>query len=473
MKKRALVCVFAAMLGMPWIAFCLSGQALAQTRLAPESKEQIQISFAPVVKKAAPAVVNIYTRKIVEGQGLPFFDDPFFQRFFGEGQGPRRKREQSSLGSGVIVRPDGLIMTSNHVIADSREVIVALADRREFPAEIVMADKRTDLAVLRIKTGNEALPYLEMGDSDDLEVGDLVLAIGNPFGVGQTVTNGIVSALARTTVGVTDYHFFIQTDAAINPGNSGGALVTLDGRLIGINSAIYSRTGSSIGIGFAVPTNMARTVLHAAEGGGLVRPWLGASGQAVTRELANSLGLDRPVGVLVNAVYPGGPADRAGVKVGDVITRIEGHEIYDLETLRYRIATMTPNAKIDVSIVRTRRNQELTTTLMPPPEDPPRNETQLDGAHPFAGAKAANLSPALAEELGVDGMRPGVVVLEIVRGSPANRIGLEVGDVVLKINDQDIKLVKNLMDSLAKPTTTWRITLRRGEDVFTTTLQQR
>ncbi|MEX1147469.1 MAG: trypsin-like peptidase domain-containing protein, partial [Sphingomonadales bacterium] len=244
------------------------GGATAQERAVPQSQADVQLSFAPVVKAVTPAVVNIYTRRVVRSdpQASPFFDDPFFRRFFGDGpaMGTPRERVQRSLGSGVIVSADGIIVTSHHVIGEADQITVALYDRREFEAEVVLSDESTDLAVLRIDTEGEELPHLELRDSDTLEVGDLVLAIGNPFGVGQTVTSGIVSAVARTNVGVSDYQFFIQTDAAINPGNSGGALVTLDGKLAGINTAIYSRTGGSIGIGFAIPSNMVGSVVVAA-----------------------------------------------------------------------------------------------------------------------------------------------------------------------------------------------------------------
>src|SRR5215469_484585 len=317
--------------------------ALAQMRAVPETRAQVQLSFAPVVKKTAPAVVNVFSRRTIKTAGSPFFDDPLFRRFFGENspfRGPS-ERVQRSLGSGVLVAADGTVVTNHHVIKDADEVTVVLADRREFEAKIIRSDERTDLAVLKIEVGAEALPFLELRDSDELEVGDLVLAIGNPFGVGQTVTSGIISALARTGVGVSDYRFFIQTDAAINPGNSGGALVSLDGRLVGINTAIYSRSGGSIGIGFAIPSLMVKAVLaNGGKDGRIVRAWIGASGQPVTSDLAASLGLQRPVGVLLKDVLPNSPAAKAGLKTGDVIEEINGHVVEDLESLRFRIATL-------------------------------------------------------------------------------------------------------------------------------------
>ena len=301
-----------------WLAGAAVLPAAAQdtTREVPDSRAEVMLSFAPVVKKAAPAVVNVLTKKKVTQQRplSSLLDDPFFRRFFGDGFGDqkRRERDQSSLGSGVIVGAEGLIVTNEHVIKGASEIKVVLADRREFEAEVVLTDERTDLAVLLVDPGGAELPILEMRDSDDVEVGDLVLAVGNPFGVGQTVTSGIVSALARTQVGITDFSFFIQTDAAINPGNSGGALVTMDGRLIGINTAIYSRSGGSVGIGFAIPANMVRTVVESARSGhALVRAWAGIAGQDLTSELAEGLRLDRPGGVVISDVYEGGPADRA------------------------------------------------------------------------------------------------------------------------------------------------------------------
>ncbi len=304
----------------------VSVPAHGATRQAPRSAEQVQLSFAPLVKRAAPAVVNIYARKVVRARAAsPLFDDPFFRRFFGDDPffGRPANRVQNSLGSGVIVGGDGLIVTNRHVIAGADEITVVLADRREFDAAILRTDERTDLSVLHIDTEGEVLPSLTLGDSDGLEVGDLVLAIGNPFGVGQTVTSGIVSALARTTVGVSDYRFFIQTDAAINPGNSGGALIDLDGRLVGINTAIFSRSGGSHGIGFAIPSNMVAAVVGGGlRGGRLVRPWLGAWGQSVTADLADSLGLARPIGVLIDNVHEGGPACRPAITSRATLTGI-------------------------------------------------------------------------------------------------------------------------------------------------------
>src|ERR1700757_2290870 len=313
--------------------------APAQERRVPASPAELRLSYAPVVQRVHPAVVNVYAAKIVQNHN-PFLDDPIFRRFFGLQGGPQEQM-QRSLGSGVMIDPSGLVVTNAHVIEGADQVKVSLADKREFEAEIVLKDPRSDLAVLRLKGVHEKFPTLDFANSDELMVGDVVLAIGNPFGVGQTVTHGIISALARTQVGITDYQFFIQTDAAINPGNSGGALVDMTGRLAGINTAIYSRSGGSQGIGFAIPANMVRVVVASAKSGGkaVKRPWLGAKLQTVTPEIAESLGLHSPTGALVASVVSGSPAARAGLKSSDLITAIDGQTIDDPNGFEYRFAT--------------------------------------------------------------------------------------------------------------------------------------
>jgi len=463
--------VVAAAVGL---ALAPTAQGLAKERRLPESNAEIQLSFAPLVKRVAPAVVNIYTRRIVEQRvGSPLFDDPFFRQFFGNSLGfrfgdRRVRRQQNSLGSGVIVSADGLIVTNHHVIDGADEITVALSDRREFEATLVLDDERTDLAVLRIDTKGHALPALELGDSDDLEVGDLVLAIGNPFNVGQTVTSGIVSAVARTGVGVADFQFFIQTDAAINPGNSGGALVTLDGRLVGINTAIFSKSGGSLGIGFAIPAAMARVVVESAEQGReyVQRPWLGAATQPVTADLAATLDLPRPAGALVREVYPNGPADQAGIRVRDVIVAIDGREVDDPQSLAYRFGSRVTGGQVQIDILREGRRLERRLALVKAPDDPPRKVTEIGGHSPFTGATVANLSPALAEELGLDTLTSGVIVLKVARGSPAHRLQMQPGDMVLRVDGKEISTVDDLDRALTREEGKWQLSLRRGDQTF-------
>lgn len=456
-------------LSLAWVMIFAFGvsEVRAAERVAPTSNAELQLSYAPLVRRTAPAVVNIYARKVVRRTfRSPLFNDPFFRRFFGDvlPPGARRERIENSLGSGVIVRPDGYIVTNNHVISGADEVIVALADRREFDADVVLTDERTDLAVLRIETEGTSLPHLELMDSDDIEVGDIILAIGNPFGVGQTVTSGIVSALARTQVSVADYRYFIQTDAAINPGNSGGAMVGLDGRLAGVNTAIFSKSGGSIGIGFAVPANMVRVVVESAlRGGRVVRPWLGATGQGVTADIAAAQGLDRPSGVLVNAVYPRGPADRAGIKVGDIIKAIGRHKVLDPEGLEFRIATHPLDSNVELTVLRGERTLKTEVALGPPPEVPQRNLTWIEGRGPLAGARIGNLSPAFAEELGFDPMRRGVVVVEVATNSPARNLRLKPGDVLVRINGKEIELVEDILVATNEEASNWRIAIKRGD----------
>ena len=431
----------------------------------PSSREQIALSFAPVVRETSSAVVNIYTRKASRASDLdPFFADPFFQFFF-EGLGRRRapERQQNSLGSGVIIAADGLVVTNHHVIEDADEIMVVLNDRREFRAEVVGADAAADLALLRIDPPS-ALPALPMGDSDALKVGDLVLAIGNPFGIGQTVTSGIISALSRTGPGVGSDLSFIQTDAAINPGNSGGALVTIDGQLIGVNTAIFTRGGGSIGIGFAIPIDLVKALVRSIEGGGssLARPWLGAQVQAVTPELASNLGLDRPVGVLLNKVHRVGPARRAGLDQGDVILSIDGAEIVDNHGLNFRLAVGNLGDAADLDVWRGGRVFEANLPLELPPRDPAPDVTELTGHHALAGATVANLSPGFNQDAGLDLFAEGVVILRIISRSPADRLGLRRGDVIASIADQPIDSVAELADSLYRLPPVWRLEVDRG-----------
>ncbi len=348
----------------------VSPEAHAQSvRVVPENTAQVQLSFAPVVAQVVPSVVNVYARRVVQRRrGL--FDDPFFQQFFGDDFAAPRRRTQQSLGSGVIVDSAGLIVTNHHVIDGAQELTVVLSDRREFKAELVLDDARTDLAVLKLQNPPSGLPALAFRDSDDIRVGDLVLAVGNPFGVGQTVTNGIVSALARSQVGVADYQSFIQTDAAINPGNSGGALVTLDGRLLGVNTAIFSKSGGSVGIGFAIPANLARPIIQQLQKYGKARRgWLGVRIQTVTDEIAQSLGLEKATGALVASLTQGGPAEKHKIKVGDVILKFDNKVVGEMRRLPRIVAETSIGKAVSVEVWRNGKRVRLPVTLGEFPED--------------------------------------------------------------------------------------------------------
>jgi Do/DeqQ family serine protease len=428
----------------------------------PQSMGQVQLTFAPVVKRIAPAVVNVYARSVVQAQGSPLFNDPLFRQFFG--YSPQfRQRVQQSLGSGVIVRSDGLVLTNNHVVAGGQDIVVALADKREFKAKVVQADPRTDLAVIKIDTHGERLPTIEFGDSDRVQVGDIVLAIGNPFGVGQTVTMGIVSALARTQGGAGDYQFFIQTDAAINPGNSGGALVTTDGRLAGINTAIYSRTGEYSGIGFAIPANLARRVVEGVQGGGRVQlAWIGAQGQPVTAEIASTLGLPRPQGVILKSVFPSGPVAHAGLHQGDVILSVDGSEVDDMQSLNYRIATHKPGDLVHLRVAAGHATHDVAVTLALPPESPARELKTIAGRNPLTGAKVENLSPAVAVDLDLALTAHGVVIAAVSEGTPSGTYGFQPGDVVRSVNGLAIGSVGDLVRALDEAGGRWDLVVDRG-----------
>ncbi|MCC6912687.1 MAG: DegQ family serine endoprotease [Rhodospirillaceae bacterium] len=440
----------------------LAPAAKAAEAVVPTSRQQVALTFAPVVKRASPAVVNVYTKRVLKQQASPLFNDPFFRQFFGEQFAGPRERVESSLGSGVIVRGNGVVITNNHVVGEADEITVILNDRREFEAKVVGKDPRSDLAVLQLQNLGDPLPALDLGDSDELEVGDMVLAIGNPFGVGQTVTSGIISALARTTVGITDFRSFIQTDAAVNPGNSGGALITSDGRLVGINTAIYSRDGGSNGIGFAIPSNMVKTVVTSIlKDGKAVRAWLGASGKTITADLAKSLSLPRPMGVLIERVTAASPAARGGLQPGDIVRSVNGREVQDLEELRYMIATLPVGGTAQLGLQRDNKEQAIQISLQAPPNTPARQETVLSGQQPFSGATVANLNPALAEELGREYEEPGVIVLNLSGNSIAARLGLRPGDMILGVNETAVKSVADLQRGLGGSVKGWAVTLNR------------
>ncbi|MGH7023418.1 MAG: Do family serine endopeptidase [Caulobacteraceae bacterium] len=438
----------------------LAQEAPPAPRRVPSDAASIQLSFAPIVRRVAPAVVNVYSKRIVRQQV-----DPFWGLFGGQGE-----RTEQSLGSGSIVRGDGVILTNHHVIANAQEIMVVTADRREWPATVLLDDPRADLAVLKIDTKGERLPTIAIDDTNQPQVGDLVLAIGDPFGVGQTVTNGIVSALARSDVGISDYSSFIQTDAAINPGNSGGPLVNMAGDLIGVDTAIISSSGASAGIGFAIPAAMASQVVDAALGGGhaVVRPWLGVKTQALTGEMAQSLGLAAPRGVVVIEVWPDGPGARAGLAQGDVLVSVDGHEIDDESSLNYRIGTMKPGAEAALLV---RRNGGAARTLEArveaPPELPAPDTLAVTGRNPLAGATVVNLSPAAAIDYGVDAFTGKGVMVAKVDGGFAQTLGLKPGDFIRQINGRPIATTADVAAAVRQTPATWSLAIERGGRTIT------
>jgi Do/DeqQ family serine protease len=436
-------------------------QAAAQDKALPDSRTEMQLSFAPLVKQTAGAVVNVYAERVVQRQN-PFAGDPFFEQFFGQRM-PNRSEKQSSLGSGVILSHNGLVVTNNHVIQGADDIKIALPDGREFPCEVLLKDESVDLAVLKIKA-KEEFPVLGLANSDAVEVGDLVLAIGNPFGVGQTVTSGIVSALARNQVSDGDVGFFIQTDASINPGNSGGALMNMKGELIGINTAIFSRGGGSNGIGFAIPANLVKVFLAAAEEGkqSFERPYVGATFQPVTSEVAEALGLKTARGALIVSVMEGGPIDKSGLKPGEVITAVNGIPVEHPDALWYRLTTAGLGQTVTMTAQQNGNSREIQMTLSSAPETVPRDERLIDGRNPFAGVRVANLSPRLATELRLTTDKTGVVVTEVVRNSPAARLGFLAGDILISVNGDPVPSTKGLEALVEENPGVWRVEIERG-----------
>ena len=435
--------------------------ALAQTpRTAPTDGATMRLSFAPIVRRVSPAAVNVYSKRVVRQQV-----DPFWGMFGGGGD-----RTEQSLGSGSIVRPDGVVLTNHHNIAGAQEIMVVTADRREWSASVLLDDARADLAVLKIDTKGERLPTIAIDAAEATQVGDLVLAIGDPFGVGQTVTNGIVSALARSDVGISNYSSFIQTDAAINPGNSGGPLVDMAGDLIGVNTAIISASGASAGVGFAIPAATARQVVDAAVGGGhsVTRPWLGVKTQALTGEMARSLGLSAPQGVVVTDVWPTGPGARAGLAQGDVIVSVDGAEVDDDSGLNYRIGVMKPGAGASLIV---RRNgapaRTLEARVEPAPATPAPDSLTVSGRNPFAGATVINFSPAAALDNGVDPFAgKGVMVAKVDSGF-AQTMGLRAGDFIRQINGRPIGTTADLAAVVRAPALSWSLAIERGGRTIT------
>ena len=440
---------------------------LPAARRVPTDVASMKQSFAPIVRRAAPAVVNVYSKRLVRQQV-----DPFWGMFL-QGGAPRDRVEQS-LGSGSIVRADGVVLTNHHVIDSATEIMVVTADRREWPAKVLLDDPRADLAVLKIDPKGEVLPTIPIDDAATPQVGDLVLAIGDPFGVGQTVTNGIVSALARTDVGISDYSFFIQTDASINPGNSGGPLVDMAGNLIGVNTAILSGSGSSAGIGFAIPAVMAKQVVNAALDGGhrVMRPWIGVRTQALTGDMAKALGLEAPRGVVVTDLWAGGPAARAGVAQGDVIVSVNGQEVDDDAGLNYRVSTLPAGATLGLVV---RRNggqpRNLVAHTEAPPADPPADQKVINGHNPFSGATVVNASPATAYQFGFDPFAGQGVIVTAVDSGFAQTIGLQRGDFIREVNGAKISTTRDLTAAIQGGGHIWSLSIERQGHIINARFQ--
>lgn len=438
---------------------------LGQARIEPlppkvtEQLEATEKAFVEISKRVLPSVVNISTTKITKGfeqsPFSPFFQDPFFRRFFDDEffrdhEMPRRRKEQS-LGSGVIVSEDGYIITNNHVISGADEIKVVLSDRREFVGKVVGSDPKTDLAVIKIKASD--LPTILWGDSDGIEVGEFVLAIGNPFGLNQTVTSGIVSAKGRANVGIADYEDFIQTDAAINPGNSGGALVNIRGELVGINTAIFTRSGGYMGIGFAVPSNMARTVMDSlVKVGKVTRGWLGVYIQDITPELAKQFNLSSSQGALVSDIIENSPAEKAGFARGDVIVQYNGRDVENTGHLRNMVAQTLVGKVVEVTVIRNEEEKVLKVTIGELPAEVAKGEKGEEevGGGIFEGVTVQNLTQEFRERLEVPDKITGVVVTSVEAGSAADEYGLKPGDVILEINKEATKTVKDFNKAIGE-----------------------
>jgi Do/DeqQ family serine protease len=475
-KKTWLIAIAAAACAaiVAPIALHLTTQTFAEEKLPPlqkvppPSREAVQYSFAPIVKKVAPAVVNVYVRSHVRTMASPFANDPWFRRFFGDAFGQPTERVLNSLGSGVIINPEGLIVTNNHVVKarGKTEIRVALADKREFDAKVIAQDEKADIAVLKIEGGDGHFPYLPFDDSDKLEVGDLVLAIGNPFGVGQTVTSGIVSALSRSQMAESDQQVFIQTDAAINPGNSGGALVDMAGRLVGINTMIYSQSGGSVGIGFAIPSNLVRVYAESAANGRKVeRPWIGAKLEAMTHDIAEGLGLKRVAGAVVSRLYDKGPAAKAGIREGDVITRVDGVEVADARAVYYRLTTKGVGQTAHLTLIRKGQPLEISLPLIAAPKPGRDDVKNISGNNPLDGARISNILPSVADELDINETE-GVVVTSVQNGSAAQVLGFQPGDVIVAVQGQKIDNVIEAAKLLSTRQRVWQLSVKRGNRVL-------
>ena len=464
--KRLVISVFLILIGVV-IGVTMVAEFLPPSRAVEATKKskppaisQAERTFVDIAKSVTPAVVNISATRVVrrEEQMPSFpFQDPFFRRFFGEENphpGMPKQRKEQSLGSGVIVDASGLIVTNNHVVAKADQITVVLSDKREFKGKVIGTDPKSDLALIRIE--GEDLPVVAWGDSDQLEVGEYVLAIGNPFGLNQTVTMGIVSAIGRANVGVADYEDFIQTDAAINPGNSGGALVDTHGALVGINTAIFTQSGGYMGIGFAVPSNMVRSVLESlVENGKVVRGWLGISIQEITPQLAREFGLEKNQGALIADVLPRSPAEKAGLKQGDVVISLMERPIEGASQLRNQVAQIPVGENVQVVVIRDNKEKTFNVKIEEQPKDVDQGDRseepeaeEADGSA-LAGMEVRTLTPGLARQFELGRNQKGVVVMDVTTGSAPEQAGVSPGDLIMEMNRRPIQSLADYREVLA------------------------
>lgn len=440
------------------------------TPKVPGSVAEASRAFSDIVNAVSPSVVNISSVKTLKKQPSPF--DEFFDFLYPFPNNNPRKWKEQSLGSGVIVSADGYIVTNNHVVEQSDDIKVILFDRRSFRAKIIGADPKTDIAIIKINAGG--LPVAPWGDSDRLQVGEFVLAIGNPFGLSNTVTMGIISAVGRVDVGIADYENFIQTDAAINPGNSGGPLTNIKGELIGINTAIFSKTGGYQGIGFAVPSNMVRLVMEQLmKKGKVTRGWIGVTIQEITPELASKFGLKTTEGALVSDVSKGSPAQRAGIMRGDVILEFDGKKVRDVGALRNIVAQSRIGSNVAIKILRRDREMAVTVTVTELPADsndiiPSSSLSTNSDESALSGITAIDLNAAIAKQLGIDKDEKGVVIIKTESNSPADEAGIKKGDVIQEIDRQRIANLNdfNRTVSRVKPEDTVLLFINRNGKKF-------
>ncbi len=433
----------------------------AETKV-PQSQAEISLGFAPVVKQAAPAVVNIYAKIVREGRVNPLFSDPFFQDFFGRGFNEPRQRVQNSLGSGVILSTDGYVVSNYHVVGTATEIRVVTTDRREYLAQVVLGDRESDIAILRLDEA-EGLPHLDLRDSDHVEVGELALAIGNPFGVGQTVSSGIISGLARTGTATGNARgYFIQTDAAINPGNSGGALIDVNGDLIGINTSILTRSGGSNGIGFAIPANLVAEFLRQAKAGNesFISPWAGVSGQHMSADIAESLGLAIPLGVVLSDMHDLSPLAQAGLRVGDVVTHVDGDEVNSPAEMKFRMSVAGVGGTSVLTRLRGDNSAEVEVALIKAPDTPAAQETTLGEETVLPDLTVARINPVTITRFGLSLSQKGVVVVD--PGPYGGRAGLRAGDVLSVINGAGIVRPADVVKALTDPGRRLNMDILRG-----------